>query len=61
MAKRGRPIKEDAKRGVLNFRLDAEAEANLHELCEITGKNKSEVLRDCVAFILDIYRKKGEW
>lgn len=46
MAKRGRPIKEDAKRNVMHVRLNREENDMLHELSVVTGKTRSEILVD---------------
>ena len=43
MAKRGRPLKPDAKRGGIYFRLDENESNMLKELSEKTGKNRTEI------------------
>lgn len=46
MAKRGRPIKPDAKRNGLNIRFGAEENDMLLKLSELTGKTRTEVFVD---------------
>lgn len=46
MAKRGRPIKPDAKRNGLNIRFGTEENDMLLKLSELTGKTRTEVFVD---------------
>lgn len=57
MARVGRPIKEDARRGRFEIRLnDKESEA-LNRRCKETGMSKADVIRSLI-FAAD--KKKGE-
>ena len=46
MAKRGRPVKEDARRGQYRLRMSEEEEAMLDYIQEQTGKSKAEIFRE---------------
>lgn len=56
MAKRGRPIKPDAKRNGMNIRLSKEENEMLHELSKKSGKKRSEVL---VTGLKKLYEMSG--
>lgn len=56
MAKRGRPIKEDAKRTRYSVRFSEEENNMLVAYCEKVGKAKADVIRNLA---LDVI-KKGE-
>lgn len=48
MAKRGRPIDPDAKRGSLHLRLSKEETEMLSVMSERTGRSKTDILLDSV-------------
>lgn len=60
MSKRGRPIKEDARRNNFILRLNDEELARIDRLCKVTGKSRSAIVRECVTTLFDAM-KKGEW
>ena len=45
MAKRGRPIKDDAMTDRCIIRLSGDELDRLEQICDVTGKNKSDVIR----------------
>lgn len=59
MAKRGRPQKEDSKRGQYRLRTSEKDEALLDEICRLTGQTKAEVIRDGIR-IMYAYMKTKE-
>ena len=46
MARRGRPIKEDAKRYGICFRLRKDQAEMLHDLSKKTGKSRTDIFVD---------------
>lgn len=58
MAKRGRPIKEDAKRDGINLRLSAEEAEMLTRLSEKSGRLRSDILLDGVRREIEKAREK---
>ena len=48
MAKRGRPVKDDAKRCDLNIRLTVEESEMLKSISAITGKSRTSIIIDAV-------------
>ena len=46
MAKRGRPIKPDAKRDGINLRLSSDEIKMLNKLSERSGKSRTDILLD---------------
>lgn len=46
VAKKGRPASENPKDFLLRVRLDKETLTQLDKCCDVTGKSRSEVVRD---------------
>ena len=46
VAKKGRPASDNPKDYMLRVRLDNETLERLDECCEVTGKSRSEVVRE---------------
>ena len=61
MKKRGRPVKEDAKRGKFQIRMSAEDEAMLNFVCERTGKSKTEAIRMALKAAYNLEKAKEYW
>ena len=61
MKKRGRPVKEDAKRGKFQIRMSAEDEAMLDFVCEKTGKNKTEAVRMALKAAYNLEKTRKYW
>ena len=55
MRVRGRPRREDSKRGYVKFRVNGEDEYKLYELSEKTGMNKSELMRKALDNLYKIH------
>ena len=58
MNKRGRPAKEDAKRGQYRLRTGVKEEKMLDYLVEITGKNKAEIFREALRMLYNLEKTK---
>lgn len=58
MAKRGRPVKEDAKRGQYRLRMCEEDEAMLDFVCANTGESKAEVIRRGIKYAYNLEKAR---
>lgn len=56
LRKRGRPLKENSKRGYIHFRTDGDEAYKLHELSEKLGTSKSDVMRKAIDNLYRIYK-----
>ena len=57
VAKKGRPASENPKDFMLRVRLDQETLAQLEKCCEVSGKSRSEVVREGVQEQYDKIKK----
>lgn len=60
MAKRGRPIKEDAKRDNIHFRIGKDESNMLTELIEHTNANRTDLFIDLLRKEYDRVFNKGD-
>ena len=58
MAKRGRPVKEDTRRGQYLLKMNEEEKAMLDYIQEQTGKSKAEIFREGLRRVYILARRQ---
>lgn len=58
VATKGRPKKEDARKGQYRLRMSAEEVMKLNYISEVTGRSKADVLRDAIRMSYNLERTK---